>query len=246
MPTIPRYHPAVRMRAIDTIGTVCRAIIGTIAGGDTPARRYAALFTIALAAAAMVGCGSSRESPLPAGDVVLVVGDSITAGYGVEPQQAWPAQLAERTGWRVVAAGVSGDLTDGGRARLPALLDEHAPSLVVIELGGNDLLRRVPAADIVANLEAMIEAARARGAKVVLMAAPQPNAIGALAGLSPAAFYRDLAQRRKISLIEKALPAVLSDARLKLDMLHPTAEGHRVLAERAVGEFADIGLVARR
>ena len=246
----------MRIRVDDIIGSAGRAL-GTaitrrgaleaaITCRGTLARRRAALFAIALAAVAIGGCGHPRESPLPAGSVVLVLGDSITAGYGVEPQQAWPAQLAERTGWRVVAAGVSGDLTDGGRARLPALLDEHAPSLVVIELGGNDLLRRVPAADIVANLEAMIEAARARGAKVVLMAAPQPNAIGALAGLSPAAFYRDLAQRRKISLIEKALPAVLSDARLKLDMLHPTAEGHRVLAERAVDELAGIGFVARR
>jgi acyl-CoA hydrolase len=213
---------------------------------STPSARHAALFAITLAAAALAACGSSRETPLPAGTGVLVVGDSITAGYGVEPAQAWPARLAARTGWRVVAAGVSGDRTEGGRARLPALLDLHAPSLVVIELGGNDMLRRVPDADIVAHLDAMIAAARARGAKVVLMAVPRPNALGALTGLSPAAFYRDLAERTRVPLIEKALPAVLSDAKLRLDMLHPTAEGHRVLADRAVDELAGLGFVAKR
>ena len=236
----------MRRQAIDTLGTAGRAIIAAIAGRGSPAWRYAAPFTIALAAAAMVGCGSARESPLPAGSVVLIVGDSITAGYGVEAQQAWPAQLAQRTGWRVVAAGVSGERTEGGRARLPALLDEHAPSLVVIELGGNDMLRRVPDADIVANLDAMIEAVRARGAKVVLMAAPKPSAVGALTGLSPATLYGDLAQRRKAPVIGKALPGVLSDANLRLDLLHPTAAGHRVLADRAVDELAGIGFVARR
>jgi len=206
--------------------------------------RCAALLLIAFAA--LAGCGNARESALSAGSAVLVIGDSITAGYGVVPDEAWPANLARSTGWNVIAAGVSGDRSEGGRARLPALLDEHAPALVIIELGGNDMLRRVPDGDIVANLDAMIEAARGRGAKVVLMAVPRPNALGALTGLAPAPFYRELAQRRKVALIEKALPAVLSDSQLKLDPLHPTVQGHRVLADSAVAELAGIGFVTRR
>jgi lysophospholipase L1-like esterase len=142
----------------------------------------------------------------------------------------------------VIAAGVSGDRTAGGRARLPSLLDEHSPSLVIIELGGNDMLRGVSAADIVANLEAMIADARARNARVVLMAAPQPSALGTLTGFSPAPFYRDLATKQKIALIEDALPTVLSDSKLKLDALHPTAEGHAVLSARAADELARMGL----
>jgi len=205
-----------------------------------------AVIAAALVALPMSGCSGPREAPLPAGATVVVIGDSITAGHGVGADAAWPAQLALRTGWRVIAAGVSGDRTAGGRARLPALLDEHAPALVIIELGGNDMLRGVPPAEIVANLEAMVDATRARGAKAVLMAAPQPNALGLLTGLSAAALYRDLGERARIPLIEKALPAVLSDGKLKLDALHPTAEGHKVLAERAVGELGEIGFVARR
>ena len=193
-----------------------------------------------------VGLRRPARGPAAQGSTVLVIGDSITAGYGVDAAAAWPAQLAQRTGWRVIAAGVSGDRTAGGRQRLPALLEEHAPALVIVELGGNDMLRGVATTEIIANLEAMIDAAQARGARVVLMAAPQPNALGLVTGLSPAPFYRQLGERTKVPLIEKALPAVLSDSTLKQDALHPTADGHTVLAERAVAELETIGLIGRR
>jgi acyl-CoA thioesterase-1 len=117
---------------------------------------------------------------------------------------------------------------------------------VVIELGGNDMLRGVADETIVANLDAMIDAAAARGAKVVLMAAPRPSALGALTRFTAASFYRDLAQRRAVPLVERALPSVLSESSLRLDALHPTAEGHRALAERTAEELAASGLVARR
>jgi len=212
-----------------------------------PSFRRLVLLALAIAFAAMLdGCGAPRESPLAAGTAVLVVGDSITAGYGVDAAEAWPAKLAERTGWNVIAAGVNGDRTAGGRARLPDLLDEHAPALVIIELGGNDMLRGVGDAEIVDNLDAMIAAVRTRGGKVALIAAPRPTALGALTGLAAASFYRETAQRAKIPLIEKALPAVLSDASLKLDALHPNATGHRALAGRAVDELVAMGLVAKR
>jgi acyl-CoA hydrolase len=214
--------------------------------GSVVTRVALAALALAIALVGAPGCGGKREAALPAGATVVVLGDSITAGYGVDTADAWPARLAERTGWRVTAAGVSGDRTAGGRARLPALLEDNAPAALIIELGGNDMLRGVADDEIVANLDAMIEAAAGRGAKVVLMAVPRPNALGALTGLSAATFYRDLAKRRGVALVEKALPAVLSDARLKQDALHPTAEGHRALADRTVDELTAIGLVARR
>ena len=212
----------------------------------TARRRFAAFVVVLALAAAAAGCGGRREAPLPAGATVLVVGDSITAGYGVGAAEAWPALLAERTGWQVIAAGVNGDRTAGGRERLPALLEANAPQALVIELGGNDMLRGVPDAIIVANLDVMIDAAVAAHARVVLMAVPRPNALGALTGFSAATFYGELARRRGVALVERALPAVLSDSRLKLDALHPNAEGHRALAEKAVEELAAIGLVAKR
>ena len=126
---------------------------------DAAIARRLALIAAVLFAWVLSGCGGPREAPLPEGATVLVIGDSITAGYGVDAAAAWPAQLAQRTGWRVIAAGVNGDRTAGGRERLPALLDEYAPALVIIELGGNDMLRGVATTEIVANLEAMIDAA---------------------------------------------------------------------------------------
>jgi acyl-CoA thioesterase-1 len=206
--------------------------------------RVIARFLCAVAAVVAAACGSPREAALPAGSVVLVIGDSISAGYGVEPDQAWPAQLAQRTGWRIVAAGINGDRTTGGRERLPGLMDEHRPALVLIELGGNDLLRGVPAAEIVGNLDAMIAKARAGGARVALMAAPQPSLLGAVTGLTAAGLYADLAKRRNVALIEKALPSVLSDEDLRQDAIHPNAAGHGTLALRAFEELAQGGVIA--
>ena len=220
---------------------LCRARYGAV-----PALRALGVATAAAALLVLAACGGPREAALPAGTPVLVIGDSITAGYGVGEAAAWPAQLAALTGWRVTAAGVSGDGTAGGRERLPPLLDANQPALVVIELGGNDLLRGVALPEIRGNLEAMIGEARARGAKVVLIAAPQPSAMGLLTSLAPAALLAEVARREKVALVEKALPSVLSDPALKLDVLHPTADGHRILAERVRDELVRVGLVARQ
>ena len=146
----------------------------------------------------------------------------------------------------MVAAGVSGDGTAGGHERLPPLLAAQQPALVLIELGGNDLLRGVAVADIEGNLEAMITAARARGARVALIAAPQPSAVGLLTSLGPAALYGRVAQRAKVPLVDKALPSVLSERELRQDALHPNAEGHRVLARRVRDELAALGIADRR
>jgi acyl-CoA thioesterase I len=194
----------------------------------------------------LCACGAPRVPALAPGSAVLIVGDSISAGFGIDPAFAWGPKLGERTGWKVISAGVSGDDTAGGNQRLPALLAEHTPALVIIELGGNDLLRHVPEAQIVANLEAMIDAASARGARVVLMAAPKPTAIGAVTGLGAAGFYRDIAKRRGALLIEAALSSVLSDDGLRLDRIHPNVAGHNVLAQRTVDELRPTGILPVR
>ena len=211
-----------------------------------PALRSLAIASGALVLLALAACGGPREAALPAGTPVLVIGDSITAGYGVGEAAAWPAQLAQLTGWRVVAAGVSGDGTAGGRKRLPPLLDAQQPALVIIELGGNDLLRGVALPEVKGNLEAMVGEVRVRGAKVVLIAAPQPSGLGLLTSYAPAALYREVAQRARVPLVEKALPSVLSERDLRQDPLHPTVAGHRILAERVKDELVLIGLVAKR
>jgi lysophospholipase L1-like esterase len=192
----------------------------------------------------LAACSAERAAPLPPGSVVLALGDSLTAGYGLAPEQAWPALLAGRTGWKIVNGGVSGDKTDDALARLPALMDEHAPALVLVTLGGNDMLRKQPEAQTRANLARILELVRGRNAQPVLLATPRPSVAGALfQNLSPPAFYAEIAEERHVPLIGDAVPAVLSDPNLKLDPLHPNAEGHAALAGRAFDALRKLGYV---
>ena len=189
-------------------------------------------------------CSKPTEQALPRGTRVLALGDSLTAGNGVAPAEAWPALLATRTGWEIANGGVSGDTSAGGLARLPDLLEENAPKLVFVSLGGNDMLRRVPQAETVANLNRILELVAARGAKAVLLATPRPTIAGAVfSNLSAAEFYRPIADAHKVPLIANALPEVLSDTKLKVDALHPNVAGHLLLTQKITEALKDIGYV---
>lgn len=193
-------------------------------------------------ALALVACGGTKESPLPSGATVLALGDSLTAPHGVQAQEAWPTLLGQKTGWTVINGGVSGNTTAQALERLPALLDEHQPQLVLVSLGGNDMLRKQPQSQTVANLERMIDMSRAKGAKVVLLATPRPSLAGAVFNsLSAADFYADVAKDKKVPLVKDALPDVLSDTALKGDQLHPNAAGHALLGEKIHAELKKIG-----
>lgn len=202
------------------------------------------LLVVALLGAA---CSGPKEAPLPHQAVVLVLGDSISAGHGLGLDQSWVAGLAPLTGWQLINGGVSGDTTRQGQARLPALLEEHRPAAVIIELGGNDMLRRFSTQETVTTLDAMIAEVRAAGARPVLMAIPAPSVAGAAFGsLSDAEFYAELAKRQKVPLIDEVVAEVLSTPALKLDHLHPNAEGHRELASRVADKLRRLGLLAGR
>lgn len=207
-------------------------------------RMQAYLLVLAMAAAA-VACSSRAGDPLPPGAVVLVLGDSISAGYRLSPDEAWPSRLAERTGWSVVNGGVSGDTTGEARARLPELLDAHRPVLVIVELGGNDMLRRVPLSEARENLAGIVTEIREAGAKPVLMAIPQPSVTAAVfQSLSDAPIYEELATQLKVPLLADVVSEVLSDPALKIDQLHPNAEGSRVLADKAAKALQSLGFLS--
>lgn len=189
-------------------------------------------------------CTRPGEERLAPGSVVLALGDSITAGYGIARDQAWPTHLAARSGWKIVNAGVSGDTTSNALERLPDLLETHLPKLVIVEIGGNDMLRRMDLRQSEANLLAIVDLARERGARVVLLGIPRPSAIGAATGrLATAEFYAGIAKRSRSMLVEDAVADVLSDAALRLDPLHPNEEGHRRLADLIGRAFRDSGLL---
>ncbi|MCM2306589.1 MAG: arylesterase [Sulfuritalea sp.] len=199
------------------------------------------LFLLAILLA--VACGGDRkEDALPAGSKVLALGDSLTAPHGVKPGEDWPALLAQKTGWVVINAGISGNTSAQALERLPALLEEHQPQLVLVSLGGNDMLRKLSQEQTVANLGRMLDLARASGAKAVLLATPKPSIAGAVFNsLSPADFYADVAKDKKVPLIKDALPEVLSDTALKSDQLHPNAAGHALLGDKIHTQLKKFG-----
>ncbi len=182
------------------------------------------LFFLCLAAA---GCGSGpRIDRLTADSVILAFGDSLTAGTGAEEGEGYPAVLAQLTGCRVVASGVPGEETPAARLRLPDVLGKEKPDLVVLCIGGNDLLRKQPDAVIRENIDAMITTIREAGADVVLIGVPRPGL-----WLTAAPLYRDLGRQHGIPCETEALADILSDKDLKSDPIHPNAAGYRKLAE---------------
>jgi acyl-CoA thioesterase I len=205
----------------------------------TPMRHWIILLVVT---ALLAACGKAKEAAIPAGSPVLALGDSLTEGYGVKPEEAWPTLLATRTGWLVVNGGVSGDTSGAALRRLPELLDEHKPVLVLVTLGGNDMLRHVPQQETVANLEQILSLIKARGARAVLLATPQPSVAGAVfQHLSAPDFYKEVADAQHVPLIEDAIPDVVSDPQLKGDPLHPNAAGHALLSEEIFKALKSIG-----
>jgi lysophospholipase L1-like esterase len=187
-------------------------------------RTLSALFL----ALALTSC-SEKAPPLPklgGDDVVLAFGDSLTYGTGAGAQEAYPDVLAKLIGRQVVGAGIPGETTADGLARLPAVLDEVKPRLMLLCMGGNDMLRKADPASIESNLRAMVQLARARGIGVVLIGVPEPALFG-----GTAAFYAKLAREFGIPLENQVMHDVLFDNGLKSDPLHPNAKGYRRLAE---------------
>jgi acyl-CoA thioesterase-1 len=170
-----------------------------------------------------------------AGQTIVVVGDSLSSGYGIAAEQSWVAMLEDRLqaegyGYQVVNASIAGDTTAGGLARLPRLLDSHEPKLVVIELGGNDGLRGQPIATLRANLTKMVELCQQAGAQVVLAGIQIPPNYGPAYTQALAAVYPELAKRHGTALIEFLLEDVALNANLmQPDGIHPNAAGQEIV-----------------
>jgi lysophospholipase L1-like esterase len=170
--------------------------------------------------------------------VVLAFGDSLTFGSGAAEAESYPAQLERLIGRRVVRAGVPGEVTAQALARLPGALDEYAPRLLLLCIGGNDFLRRLGNEQAERNVRAMIELARRRGVDVLLIGTPEPGLFP-----SPPAFYASLAKELRVPYEADAITTVLKDARLKSDPIHPNAAGYRVIAERLAAVLKKNGAI---
>ena len=188
---------------------------------------------LALSLSALAAC-SDAPPPLPrlgADDVVLAFGDSITYGSGAGPKESYPEVLAQLINRRVVGEGVPGEVTANGLQRLPEVLDEVKPKILLLCLGGNDMLRKVEPVATESNLRTMVRMARDRGIAVVLIAVPKPALFG-----GNASFYQAIAKEDDLHLEGKILKDILYDNEFKADPIHPNAKGYRRMAE-AIAEL---------
>lgn len=179
-------------------------------------------------------------------DTIVVLGDSLSSGYGMTAEQSWVAMLAERLereayGYEVVNASISGDTTSGGLARLPRLLDVHEPVIVIVELGGNDGLRGLPVASIKSNLERMIELTRKAGAVPVLTGIQIPPNYGPAYTSMFSQTYAELAREHEVPFVPFLMDGVALDpALMQGDSIHPNVDGQPVMLENVWRVLEDV------
>jgi len=166
--------------------------------------------------------------------VVLVLGDSLSAGFGIDVQQGWVNLLQkrlEREGYRyrIMNASISGDTTAGGLARLPRLMKIHQPAIVIVELGGNDGLRGLPLTEIQSNLSAMIEIAQKQGAQVLLLGMRLPPNYGPDYTGRFYALYEELGRRYQVAHMPFLLQDVAGGELMQADGIHPRGEAQMLI-----------------
>lgn len=181
----------------------------------------------------LAACSNEPQfPPLPKGANVLILGDSLSHGTGAAEGEDYPSLLAANTDWNIINAGVPGDTSAGGLQRLPGLLDRHEVDLLIVELGGNDFIRRVPQQETINNLRTILSEARANNIQPLLLAIPAFSPFGAAVGsLSDHELYRQLAKETDTPLVEDIFSDVLAKNALKSDPIHPNAEGYRLVEE---------------
>jgi lysophospholipase L1-like esterase len=192
----------------------------------------------ALLSMTLMGCAEKSPPIAPLGQdaVILAFGDSLTRGVGAKPSQSYPALLQALSGRKVINAGKPGELSGEGAQRLPSLLQQHSPDLLILCHGGNDMLRKRAPAETEANLRRMIAAARELNIPVALIGVPKPGLF-----LSDADVYARLAQALDLPYQGEVLAEVLADRSLKSDTVHPNAAGYAQLAQAVYELLQDSG-----
>ncbi|MFP4251407.1 MAG: GDSL-type esterase/lipase family protein [Guyparkeria sp.] len=190
-------------------------------------RDFLSLAILAALGLGLAGCGDPALESLAPDATILAFGDSLTEGVGAPAGAAYPAQLAQLTGRKVVNAGVAGESTAEGLERLPEALEAHAPDLIILLMGGNDVLRNQDLAEAKRNLDQMIEQAQTNDVAVVLVGVPEKSLFSQSAPL-----YEELAEEHGVLLVDDLVAGLLRRPGYKSDAVHLNAEGYRVMAER--------------
>ena len=194
--------------------------------------RFLALASVGVAAAiSMTGCGNEpQQDTVPAGSAVIALGDSLTYGYGASTETAYPAVLADLSGWRVINAGVNGDTSADVLARVDDITAQN-PDLVLLGVGGNDVLQRINPETTRANLVAIIRVLKAADIRVVLIAEPYFSVSALFGRVSDNPVYEEVAEAEGVLLYSGGWSEILSDDALKSDKIHANAAGYRQFAE---------------
>lgn len=196
-------------------------------------RRWLAL----LLAGLLVCAGLAAAQPASSAPTVLVIGDSLSAGYGLSAGQGWVELLQKKIAangfaHRVVNASISGDTTAGGRSRIGAALQAHKPDIVIIELGGNDGLRGATIPSVKANLDSMVETAQKAGAQVLLLGMQLPPNYGANYVRQFAALFGEIAKSRNTGLVPFILQGFGDRPEMfQADRIHPTAQAQPLMVD---------------
>lgn len=195
---------------------------------------------------ALASCGKDVQKypAIPAGATVLILGDSLSYGTGANKAEDYPSLLTKSTGWNIINEGVPGDTTAGGLARLPDLLEVYQPKLLIVELGGNDLLHQTSPLEITQNLNNILGLAKAQGIQAILVAIPEISPFKAAVGsLSDHPLYEKLAKETNTPLIADVFSDVLSDRTLKADQIHANAKGYAVVSDKLGEKLKELGLL---
>ena len=182
---------------------------------------------------------NKQNNALPSNATILAFGDSLTYGTGASKGKDYPTRLASLTGLKIINAGIPGEISSKGLERLPALLEEHEPQLLILTHGGNDILRKLPRVDLKTNLLAMLDVANARDIPVVALGVPEPGLF-----LKSADIYQELEKETEVPFELSLLPEIIGDTSLKSDIAHPNAKGYQEMAEGIFEFLEDQGFIA--
>ena len=175
----------------------------------------------------LTGCSDTEKlQPLAPDAVILTFGDSLTYGTGTSRDKAYPAVLEKLIHHKVINAGIPGEVSEKGLQRLPGLIEQYQPSLIIICHGANDILRKLDIVQVKSNLQKMIDIAQKNNIEVVLIGVPEFSL-----WLNTSPIYAQLAENNHLPLEENILSDIIADNALKSDQMHPNAKGYQVLAE---------------
>lgn len=192
----------------------------------------------------MVGCSDTPKmhAKIPRASTVIALGDSLTFGYGASKNQAYPAKLAEKTGWKVVNAGINGDTSEGVLNRVNSIIKQK-PALVLLGIGGNDVLRKVSPSITTDNISQTISKLKAQNIPVVLIAEPHISASALFGKASDNPIYQKIAESQNVPLFADVWSEILSDDKLKSDQIHANADGYALFSEKLYAFLQKQGFV---